>query len=145
MYAVKSRKEYLTNKVKTATPMELVVIVYDAAIGFLDCVAGCWEQRDFIAAGERIVKTQKCIRELKRALNMTDGKEIAENLHALYRYMDSVLTEASVKKDTAALERVQRMLKELRETWDQVAKQNPQPESVSSEHTVGATYINMYK
>ena len=145
MYATKSRKEYLAQKIRSASPMELVLIVYDAAIGFLEGVPECWKNNEHIQAGERIIKAQKCIRELKRALNMEVGKEIAENLFGLYRYLDNSLTNASIKRDEKSLARVLRMMKELRETWGQVAKQNPDLQPASPDHSGGASYINMYK
>ena len=146
MYAANTRKEYLAQKVASASPVELIVILYDATISFLDGVTELWEQRQLIVAAERIVKAQKCIRELRRSLNMEAGKEISVNLFGLYRFMDRTLTNASLDLDDAAVERVIRMLKELRETWAEVAKRHPVPETLQAPAPAyGASYINAYK
>jgi len=145
MYTMNSHKEYLANKVKTASPVELIVILCDATVSFLEAAKGCWVERDMIGATERIIKAQRCIREFKQSLNLKDGKEIAENLLGLYQFMDRSLTMASVSKETAPVDRVIRMLQGLRESWAEIAKKQVPEAVMTQSQLVGASYINIYK
>lgn len=135
-------REYLVNKVRTATPMELVIIVYDTAIGSLEVAKDLWEQKKITDATEKIIKAQKCIRELIRALNK-DVTEISGQLMMLYRFMDKQLNSACRDRNTETVDRVLNMLVELRDTWKEVAKKEKSTHSRAQES--GVNYINTYK
>jgi len=139
--ATKSNKQYLADKVKTASPLELVVLLYDAALSALEIVPELWKDKEFFIAGEKIIKAQKCIRELKRALDLEKGGDIAANLHALYRVMDNTLTEAGREKNPEKISVASNMLSGLRESWATLLKQNAGTEQIASD----IAYINMYK
>lgn len=142
MYEDKA-KEYLINKIKTASPMELVIIVYDTAISSLNCVYDDWEQKDPRMAFTHILKAQKCLRELKSSLNM-EIEEMSHSLFSLYRVLDKMLIRVQREKDKVLLDKIIKMLTELRDTWIEVAKKEPsRPQHMA--HTAGASYINTYK
>lgn len=135
-------REYLINKVQTATPIELVIIVYDTAIGSLEVAKELWEEKNLTGATEKIIKSQKCIRELIRALNK-DVTEISGQLMALYRFMDKQLNKACRERNPETVDRVIKMLLELRETWKEVAKKEKSTHSRAQ--AAGINYINAYK
>ena len=136
-------KEYLINKIKTASPMQLVIIVYDTAIASLEGVKSNWEKKEGRQAAERILKAQKCIRELKKSLDM-DIEEISHSLFSLYRAIDKMMLKIQREKDEVLLDKVITMLKELRDTWQEVANKEPASQQHMS-HTEGVSYINTYK
>ena len=57
---------------------------------------------------------------LRASLVKNAGGEIAENLDALYEYMGARLLTANLKNDLAILEEVQRLLTDLRDTWNAI-------------------------
>lgn len=135
-------REYLINKVRTATPIELVIIVYDTAIGSLEVAKDLWDQKNVTDGTEKVIKAQKCIRELVRSLNK-DITEISGQLMMLYRFMDKQLNAACRDRNTETLDRVLKMLVELRDTWKEVAKKEKSTHSRAQ--STGVNYINTYK
>ena len=117
---------YQTNAVQAATPIELVVMVYDECINSLNRA----EQAFAIEGPERIeqignhlLHAQDAITELSLSLDMENGGEVAENLSRLYDFMTRHLVEANVKKNLQAVLDVRQMMSELRDTWSQVSQQ----------------------
>lgn len=135
-------REYLVNKVRTATPIELVIIVYDTAIGSLEVAKDLWADRNVTGGTEKVIKAQKCIRELIRALNK-DVTEISGQLMMLYRFMDKQLNNACRDRNTETIDRVLKMLVELRDTWKEVAKKEKSTHNRAQ--SSGVNYLNVYK
>jgi flagellin-specific chaperone FliS len=92
-------RSYQQNRVATADPLKLILMVYDRAI------AGCHHQ-DLEIAG-------RAITELINGLNM-DAGTISENLLAIYQYCGEAIRKGQY--DEAAS-----ILKDLRDTWAAVA------------------------
>ena len=136
-------KEYLINRVKTASPIELVVIVYDTAIFSLEGVKENWKNKNYSEATKRIIKAQKCVQELKRALNM-EIEEMSHQLFSMYRAIDKILLKAQRERKEDVLDRALKMLTELRDTWKEVAKKEPKMQQHVA-HATGASFINTYK
>ena len=57
---------------------------------------------------------------MRASLDKNVGGEIAENLDALYEYMGARLLSANLNNDVTVLEEVQRLLSDLRETWNAI-------------------------
>jgi flagellar protein FliS len=107
--------------VLAASPHKLIVMLYDGALqalnnGLLNMKAG------------RIAEKGKSISHaitiidggLRASLDKSVGGEIAESLDSLYEYMSSRLLMANLKNDPAMIEEVQRLLMDLRDTWNAI-------------------------
>ena len=109
-------KAYLRSKILNASPMELVIILYEGAI------ASCARARELFGAGRRtetcqaLIRAQNMIRELRNSLDMSRG-EIAQGLYRLYGYMIQGLVAANVQRKQENIDEVMRMLTELKRTW----------------------------
>jgi flagellar protein FliS len=57
---------------------------------------------------------------LKSCLNMNVGGEMAQNLAALYDYMNQRLLIANLKNDTSILDEVSGLLSELKGAWEAI-------------------------
>ena len=112
---------YRRQRVETASPAQLIVMLYDA------CVGQCKAAQEAIAAGDRdrasrhLLKAQDIVAELIGALNAEAGGDLAVRLLSLYDYMYRRLVHANVHKDAAAAGEVARLLAGLREAWARVA------------------------
>jgi len=104
------------DKIKTASPLELVIIAYEGAINFLKEADRHMNNKEHRKAGLSIVKARKIIQELRGALD-TDVEEISGNLFSLYRTMDAMLMRAAADKDSQRIEQVIKMLSSLKESW----------------------------
>lgn len=116
-------EQYKTTQISTATPGQLVVMLYDGAIKFCKMAKLGIEQKNIETANNNLIKVQNIIQELKLSLDMKAGGDLSETLDALYEYMLRRLIEANMKKDVKIIGEVQRNLEELRDAWVEAVKQ----------------------
>jgi len=117
----KGYEEYQVNQVETADPKELVIMLYEGAIRFLEEASANiekFEKYDLVNA--KILKAQDIITELMVSLDMEKGGEIADNLLSIYVYMKKELLDANMKKEKAPIDHVISMLKNLKSAWEQL-------------------------
>ncbi|GAB2182507.1 flagellar export chaperone FliS [Denitratisoma sp. agr-D3] len=116
------RKAGVETKVETATPHELVVMLYEGALTAI-MKAGVHIQEGNIAEkGKDIGQAIDIIDAgLRACLNYQTGGEIAERLGALYEYMCNRLLHANLHNDQAALTEVGNLLRELKGAWEEIA------------------------
>ena len=116
--------KYRLAQVETASPAQLLVMLYDGAIRFLS------QARDKMAAGDiesrhaNLMKVQGIIAELLSSLDMKRGGAVAVNLQRVYAYMLRQLVEANLYDRSEPIDNVLVMLRDLRESWVEVAHQN---------------------
>ncbi|MEW6740493.1 MAG: flagellar export chaperone FliS [Nitrospirota bacterium] len=122
--AAYARNAYTQTKVTTAyNPVELVIMLYDGAIDFLDKAATAINMREVPIKIKYIDKAIAIIEELLNALNLEVGGEIALNLQNLYLHMMRELVLANAKNDGNRVKHVIGLLRELREAWVQIKNQ----------------------
>lgn len=115
---------YRQNAVQTASPLQLVIMLYDGAIRFLQLAKTAMEEKDLYAQNQNIQKTQKILTELTSCLDMKQGGVVAENLFALYTYCYNQLTEANLLDQKEPIETCIQLLTELRESWTEIEIRN---------------------
>lgn len=107
-------QQYRQTQVQTAPPEQLVLMLYDGAIRFLEQSRTL--MREGKDAGEHLGRAQDILIELMGALNMQAGP-IAENLYRLYEYYLTRLVKAYAARDLEVVQEVIQHLRELREAW----------------------------
>lgn len=114
---------YMKNVVDTATPLMLIIMLYDEAIRM--CTLALGEMgKNKESVHNKLIKAQKILTELTVALNMDAGGEVAENLRAIYVYAHAKLVEGNIDNDSAKVEEVLKILKELRSAWHTINQEN---------------------
>jgi len=121
-------KQYISTQVSTADRLQLVVMLYDGAITFLNQAKEKMAAQDAAGKGLFIGKALDIISELNSSLNFQEGKEVAANLFHLYNFMTAHLTRANLNWDTAALDEVIKMLTQLREAWEEISQKSKRGE-----------------
>jgi flagellar secretion chaperone FliS len=119
-----SPQAYRESAVLTASPEQLVVMLYDGAARFLRQAEAALGEGAFEHAHDRLGRGEDIIDELLATLDMDQG-EIAERLQAIYVYCKRCLMEARLKRDAAQISLVIRLLAELRDAWAQIANGVP--------------------
>jgi flagellar protein FliS len=122
-------QEYRKQVVNGASPLQLVIMLYDGALRFMDAGRRAMEERNIDAQNTNLQKAQKIVLELASCLDMRQGGEIAENLFALYTYCYNQLVAANIEDDPALIDQATRVLSDLRESWVQL-EANLQPVGV---------------
>ncbi len=113
-------QQYQQQSIMTASPGELVVMLYNGCIRFIKQAIECINSKDLTGAHKAILRAQDNILEFMSTLDMK--YEISHNLMALYDYLHRRLVEANVAKDVAILEEVLTFVTELRDTWAEAVK-----------------------
>jgi flagellar protein FliS len=111
---------YRESAVLTATPEQLVVMLYDGANRFLTQSAIAMRETRPALAGEKLRRAEAIIDELLATLDMSVG-EIAEQLQALYLFFKEHLTAARLEQSADKVEEVARLMRELRSAWAGIA------------------------
>ncbi len=112
--------QYNTNKILTASPAELTLMLYDGAIKFCNIAIMGIEQKDIQKANDNIKKVQRIIEEFRATLDMK--YPVAQDFERVYVYLLERLLEANIKKDKEILEEVNTHLRSMRDTWKEVMK-----------------------
>jgi flagellar protein FliS len=111
---------YRESAVLTATPEQLVVMLYDGANRFLTQSAVAMRESRPAIAGEKLRRAEAIIDELLATLDMSVG-EIAQQLQALYVFFKEHLMAARLEQSPAKVEQVARLMRELRTSWATIA------------------------
>ncbi len=114
--------QYNQNKILTASPAELTLMLYEGAIKFCNIAIMGIEQGDVSKAHNNIMKVQKIIEEFQITLNFK--YEIANDFNNVYNYLMRRLREANMTKDKEILEEVDEHLHTMRDTWKEVMRLN---------------------
>lgn len=106
---------------RTASPGQLVLMLYDGAIRFLERAQTGFTLDDPVESNttvsNNILRAQDIIRELDCSLNLDAGGELAVKLRGLYDYFDRRLMESNLRKESAGLQEVIHRLVVLRDAW----------------------------
>lgn len=105
-----------------ASPHRLIQMLMEGGLSRMAQAKGALERGQTSLKGELIGKAIAIVGGLREALNAEKGEELAVKLDALYEYMMVRLSEANLKNDTAALEEVMGLLREVKSGWDAIAQ-----------------------
>ena len=112
--------QYERNKIMTATPAELTLMLYEGAIKFGNISIKAIEDGDMPKAHENIVKVENIIDEFRRTLDFK--YPVAQDFENIYSYLSRRLVEANIKKDKEIMEEVVKHLRSVRDTWKEVMR-----------------------
>jgi flagellar protein FliS len=115
MVAKNPYAQYNNNKVMTASPRELTLMLYEGAIKFCNIAILAIEKKDVEKAHVNIMKAGRIIDEFR--ITLDTSYEVAQDFERIYVYLSGRLVEANLKKDIEILEEVLKHLRSLRDTW----------------------------
>jgi flagellar protein FliS len=110
-------KQYQKSQIETATPEQVLIMLYDGAIQYLNKARIAIEEKDGVKCQNNLFACEKILVEFMNTLDMERGGELAKNLLSLYKYLYDVLIKVNFSKDLKKLDEVLKHLKSLRETW----------------------------
>ena len=112
--------QYANNRILTASPAELTLMLYEGAIKFVNIAIMGIENKDIEKAHVNIMKAQRIIEEFQLSLDFK--YEIAKDFNNVYVYLLRRLKEANLAKDKEILEEVNEHLRVMRDTWKEVMR-----------------------
>lgn len=127
------RKAGIETKVETASPHELISMLFEGAITAITQAGYFMAEHKIKEKGDAIGKAIEIIDGgLKASLDPKAGGQLAERLGALYEYMCTRLLHANLRNDQAALNEVASLLKELKGAWEEIGRNPGTPSPVRS-------------
>jgi flagellar protein FliS len=110
---------YRESAVLTATPEQLVVMLYDGARRFLAQAAAAMRAGNVQQTHDRLRRAEDIVLHLEATLDLSQG-ELPERLKPNYGFCRRHLLAARIDRDASKLDEVSALLGELREAWAQV-------------------------
>jgi flagellar protein FliS len=126
----RAARTYYQTQIQSQSPLELVVMLYDAALRFMQMAADGTRCRDLAAKREGMSRAMAILSELQNTLNLQEGGDVAKSLDGLYGYIGGRLIEANIKLDPAPIDEAIRLFRPLRDAWAQIAAAPPQAAAV---------------
>jgi flagellar secretion chaperone FliS len=112
---------YRQSSVLTASPGQLVVMLYDGCLRFLHQTSVAMREGRPGVARARQQRAEAIISELLSTLDLDQGGMIASRLQGIYVFCLRHLLEAGRAQDAEMVDEVAGYLSELRESWAQLA------------------------
>src|SRR5690348_14179915 len=118
MYKPNARADqYLRTQVESSTPLELVVLLYDAALRCTLAARDAMARRDIAARRDAISKAMAIVSELQATLDLAEGGAIAADLDRLYTWIIGRLTAATTEQRVQPIEEARSVLTTLASAW----------------------------
>jgi len=121
---------YRRNFVETAGRGQLILMLFDGALRFMNNALEGFEEPDPIrripTVNRYLVKTQAIIIELQASLNPEADPDFAQRMSSLYSYMRAQLRQANLRKDPAPVRIVVKLLGEIRDAWAEMLAKGQQ-------------------
>jgi flagellar protein FliS len=125
-YGNSSLASYLEQKTLSASPLELVAMVYAKAISDVREARRQLAARNIELRSKAISKACDAIGELEGSLDMKAGGDLSLRLSGLYRYCLVRLLDANLHQTDEPLAEVLGLMVTLSEAWQTIAQSNTQ-------------------
>src|SRR5580692_37558 len=129
-------RSYQKIATQTAPPGQLILMLFDGALRFLDRAPAGFEYQaplEFNSTiNNNVIRAQDIINHLNDSLDLEKGGELASTLRRLYSYMHRRLTQSNNRKSPEGIRETIQRLTVLRDAWGQMLRENgglrPAPE-----------------
>ena len=118
MTAASLRARYLGDAVATASPQQVLVMLYDRLALDLERAQQAATAGDRAGTNEQLQHAQAIVMELLSSLQV-DVWEGGPRLAALYNWLISEMVQANLKLDTNRIASCRQVVEPLREAWRQ--------------------------
>lgn len=118
--ATNAAAAYQDNKILTASPAELTLLLYEGAIKFCNLALIAIEKKEYEKVNLNIIKAEKIITEFRSTLDFK--YPVAKDFELVYDYIYRRLVDANIKKDKDILDEALGYIREMRDTWKEVMK-----------------------
>ena len=109
---------YQNNKISTATPAELTLMLFDGAIKYCNIAILGIEENNISKTNNNIIKTEKIMSYLRSTLDFK--YPVANEFDNVYNYIYERLIVANINKDKEILNEILTHLRVMRDTWKEV-------------------------
>ncbi|MBQ4647207.1 MAG: flagellar export chaperone FliS [Candidatus Gastranaerophilales bacterium] len=128
-------KQYQKSSIETASREQILIMLYDGAIQFLNKARVAMQNKEHEAVHNNLIGAQNIIQEFINSMDREVAPQLAENLISLYEYFIRRLVQANMKRQIEPIDEVLKYLKSLKATWEQaivLAQKEAQEQAASS-------------
>lgn len=132
-------KQYQKSSIETASREQILIMLYDGAIQFLNKAKMAMNDKNIEEAHNNLIGAQKIIQEFIDSMDREVAPQLAENLISLYEYFIRRLIHANIKHEIEPVDEVLKYLKSLKATWEKaiiLAQKEAQQNSMDSYKSV---------
>jgi flagellar secretion chaperone FliS len=122
------------SRVAVGNPHTMISMLLDGALKRIAIAHGATKRGDIATKGNTLSGAIRILDSLRAALDHKRGGQIADNLEALYSYMERRLMEANRNSDTDILDEVSMLLGDIKEAWDGMPAQHRNMEYRNQEY-----------
>lgn len=115
-------KRYKAVQVKTCSPGEIVVLLYQGVLRFLGEAAVAMRAGDRARAGDRIDRAHAILSELATTLRREAAPELCDELQGIYFFCMGHIVEANLHQDPTRLDAAAHVLTPLSEAFTQAVR-----------------------
>jgi flagellar protein FliS len=113
-------RQYRELAIKAATPVGLIVVLYEMAIESLAFAMQEFDKGNIEGRTLELNYALTVISELERSLNFEAGGEVAKRLATFYEVARIKILEANIKSNKQTIERLSNVLSSIRRAWQVV-------------------------
>jgi len=120
------REVYLRKWIETASPIEIVIALYEKMESLLQEIIDLYEKegenRDTKKEVELANRVSEILYYLKGTLDMQKGGEVAKNLNQFYGICIAQLSRAMAEKNLDLYKDLLKAIKVMKDAWEEVKK-----------------------
>jgi len=109
-----------STRVTSADPHTLILMLMNGALDFMASAKGSMQRGAVDEKGRSLSRAIAIIDGLRASLDRSASAELTDNLDDLYDYMGRRLLHANLRDDTAAVDEVAGLLREIRSAWEAI-------------------------
>ena len=133
----KEKIQSFLTRITQTSQTGLVVITYDIILAYIESASN--HISNIEAYDEKLIEAQKFLRNLQESLDMTI--DLSKDLMALYIFCNKQIIDARIKKDASYLDVVIKVLANLRDGFQEIAKHDTSSTMANTEQIyAGLTY-----
>lgn len=114
-------QKYMAARTTTASPLTILIQLYDGAIRFLRTAQQAIADNDIPARGVALSKAHAIVAELQASLDPKQAPELCQQLGSLYDFVCVEISDANRFNDASKLDGPIKVLGELREGWAELS------------------------
>ncbi len=113
---------HCSSGVEAASPHKLIDMLFDGALERIIQAKGAMEFGNIELKGAKINSAIAIVGGLRESLDSDQGGDIADNLDALYVYIQNIMMKAHLTNEVSHLEEASNLLGELQSAWKQIGE-----------------------
>lgn len=118
-------KAYQRVRITTASPAELVVMLYDGLARFIGLAADAIDEERWTDAGKNFEKAIEIVGHLRDSLDESVSKSLVSTLDRTYIFWSRALIKAQLDRDAESTRNVALQVAEVSDSWRAALTQLP--------------------